>query len=118
MIQNGDQEMFVEFERMRKLFAHLPHTVDELQEHRRSISIWMMIVTVANSLLEFVAKAEPLLFDQYFEASHGAIVRIEQKHSQGGQLSGTIPAIGTVDHHRCAHYFDLKRRRNGLYRNE
>lgn len=68
MIQNGDQKVFIEFESMRKLFANLPDTINELQEHWRSISIWMVAITMSNSLLEFVTKTEPFLLNQDFKA--------------------------------------------------
>ena len=32
VIQNGDQKVLVELERIRKLLCHLPHTVDELNK--------------------------------------------------------------------------------------
>lgn len=77
MIQNGDKEMLVKFEGMRELLAHLPNAIDKLQKNGRSIGIGMMIVTVANALLEFVTKTEPLLFDEYLEAFHCAVIGVK-----------------------------------------
>lgn len=63
MIQNRNEKMFVEFKCMWILFAHLPNAIDKLQKDGRAIRIRMMIVTVSNSMLEFMAKWKPLFFN-------------------------------------------------------
>lgn len=78
MIQNGDEKMFVEFKRMRILLHHLPNTVDKLQKDGRSIGIRMMVVSMADSLLELMTKGKPLFFDQNFESFDGSIVWVQQ----------------------------------------
>lgn len=50
MIKNGYQKMLVKLKSIRKLFAHLPYAVQELQEYRRPIGIRVMIVTVSDTL--------------------------------------------------------------------
>lgn len=59
-------------------------------------------------LLEFMTKAQPFLFDQHFKTLHRPIVWIEQKHCQRCQLRGSVPAVRTVNHNRCAHILNLE----------
>lgn len=113
MVENGDQEILIEFKCVRKLFAHLPHTVDELQKHRRPIGIGMMIVAVTDAMLKFMTEAEPLFLDEYLETANRAVVRIEQEHCKCRQLGGAVPAIRTVNDDRCAHVFDFVDDANG-----
>lgn len=51
MVQNGDQKMFVELKGVRKLLSDLPNAIDELQKHRGSIRVAVMVVAVPHSLL-------------------------------------------------------------------
>lgn len=56
MVEDGNQEMLVELECVGELAGHLPDTIDELQKHRRTIGIRMPVVSMTNSLGEFMAK--------------------------------------------------------------
>lgn len=78
MIENGDQQVLIEFGGMWELFDHLPHTIDELQKHRRTIGIRMMIVAVTDAMLELMTETEPFLFDEHLKASNRPIVWIQQ----------------------------------------
>lgn len=113
MVENGDQKVLVEFECVWKLIAHLPNAIDELQKHRRTIGIGMMIVTVTDAMLEFMAETEPLLFDEHLKTTNRAIVWIEQEHCKGRQLSRSIPSVRAVNDNRCAHVFDFIDDANG-----
>lgn len=50
MVEYRDQKVFVELERVWELFRHLPHAVDELQKHRRSIRVRVVVVAVSDAL--------------------------------------------------------------------
>lgn len=50
VVQDGDQEAIVEFERVGELLRDLPDAVDELQEDGGTIRVRMMIVAVSYSL--------------------------------------------------------------------
>lgn len=52
MIENGDEEIFIELESVRKLFRDLPHTVNKLQEYGRTIRVRVVIVSVTDALHE------------------------------------------------------------------
>lgn len=112
MIQYRDEKVLVELKRIGKLLAHLPHTIDKLQEYRRTIRVRMMIVTVSDALkfthtktklklifgpeticflsclylLEFMPETQPLLFHQHLKTAYSPIVRIQQQHRQRRQL--------------------------------
>lgn len=98
MVKYSNEKMFIEFERTRKLASHLhfkfvievnfsdvplyrnylPNTVDKLKKHRWSISIWMSIVPVSNSLRKFVSKTEPLFFYDHLESPQSTVVWVKQ----------------------------------------
>lgn len=127
VVENRNEEMLVELKGVRKLFAHLPDAVEELQKHRRPIGVRVMVVAVTDALrtmkqllivwiinkqldaylLEFMSETEPLLFDEHLKSFHCAIVRIEQQHCQRRQLRRPIPSVRAMDHHGCAHVFNL-----------
>lgn len=50
MIKNSDKEMIIKLKCIRVETCDLPHTVNELQEHRGTICIRVMIVAMANPL--------------------------------------------------------------------
>lgn len=66
-----------------------------------------MVVTVSDTLLEFVSETEPFFLDENLETFQCSIIRIQEEHSQCGKLSCSIPSVGAMYHHRCAHVFDL-----------
>ena len=76
VVQYGDEEVLVELESVWKLARDLPNAVDELEEHGRSVSIRVTVVTVTDSLGEFVSKAEPLFLDYHLETAEGAVVGV------------------------------------------
>ena len=50
MVQNGDQEVFVELKGVRELFGHLPDTVYELDKDGCSLIVAMVLVSVTDAL--------------------------------------------------------------------
>ena len=50
MIQNGDQEVFIELEGIGELLCHLPDTVYELKEDGSSLVVTVVLVTMTDSL--------------------------------------------------------------------
>ena len=50
MVQDSDQEVFVELEGVRELFCHLPDTVYELKEDGCPLVIPVVLISVANTL--------------------------------------------------------------------
>ena len=86
---------------------HLPNAVDKLKEYRRSISIRMPIISMANPLGEFVSKAEPFFLYDHLKSPQGPIIRIEQEQCNCRQLGCSIPSVGTVNHHRRPVVFNL-----------
>lgn len=50
MIKDSDKEMIIKLKCIRVETSDLPHTVNELQEHRGTICIRVMIVAMANPL--------------------------------------------------------------------
>jgi hypothetical protein len=50
VIQNGDQEVFVELEGIGELLRHLPDTVYELEEDGSSLIVTVVLVTMTSTL--------------------------------------------------------------------
>ena len=50
VIQNGDQEVFIELKGIGELLCHLPDTVYELKEDGSSLIITVVLVTMTNTL--------------------------------------------------------------------
>ena len=57
------KELFVEFERPRKLLSQLPHAVEELSEHRRHLA-GVDGTEEAAPVDELVPERQPLLLDE------------------------------------------------------
>ena len=88
---------------------YLPHTVDELKEHRGPVGIVVLVVPEADAVAELVPEAGPLLLDEDLEAGEGAVVGVQQQHGQGGQLRRPVPPVTAVDYHTGFVVFNLKR---------
>ena len=67
MVQDVDQEVFVELEEEGKLAGHLPHTVYELEEHWTPLRVIVSVIPVTNPVTELVTKAQPLLLYQHLQ---------------------------------------------------
>ena len=82
---------------VRELARELPHTVDKLREHGRSLLVrGRDHVGVAVAVVELVAKREPLFFDQDAETSHGTVVRVHHQLRQRRQLCCAVPSIALI----------------------
>ena len=64
VVEQEREEVLVELERVRELVGDLPHAVDELQEHGRSVVVVVLVDAVAYAVGKLVPEAEPLLFDK------------------------------------------------------
>lgn len=47
-----------------------------------------------------MSKGEPFLLDEHLEPSQGAVVGIQHKHRERGQLRGAVPTVRAVDQDR------------------
>lgn len=50
MVQYSDKKMFIKLKSIRKLYSHLPHTVNELKKDGGSLIITMVTITMTQSL--------------------------------------------------------------------
>ena len=108
-VKDGDEEGLVELEGRRELLRDLPDAVDELDKDRAALVVGVIVAPVADSLLELVTKAEPLLGNQNLKALDGSVKRIQQHHRRGRELRCPVPAITAVYQYLC-------RRRRGKIR--
>jgi len=82
-ICEGKDVLLIELKLVWKLLQELPDTIKKLDEHGRPL---VRLDRVPNAVAEHVTKLEPVLFNQGFEASKGAVVGIQHELSDGTQL--------------------------------
>jgi hypothetical protein len=54
---------------------------------------------MSNAMCKFVAKTQPLFFNQDLEASQCAVIGIQKECGQRGELRGSIPTVGAMNHY-------------------
>ena len=59
-------------------------------------------------MCEFMAKTQPLFFDQNLEASQCAVIGIQKECGQRGELCGSIPTVGAMNHNWCFTILNLE----------
>ena len=67
----------------------------------------MFVITVSNTIVEFVAVAQPLLLYEDLEPLQGSVVRVKKEHRERTQLGSSIPPITTVDYNTGLVVFHL-----------
>ena len=88
---------------------YLPNTVDELKKDRRSVRVIMFVITVSDTVVEFVAVAQPLLLYEDLEPLQGSVVGVKEEHRERTQLGRPVPSIATVDDNTGLVVFYLNR---------
>ena len=88
---------------------YLPNTVDELKKDRRSVRVIMFVITVSDTVVEFVAVAQPLLLYEDLEPLQGSVVGVKEEHRERTQLGRPVPSIATVDYNTGLVIFYLNR---------
>ena len=88
---------------------YLPNTVDELKKDRRSVRVIMFVITVSDTVVEFVAVAQPLLLYEDLEPLQGSVVGVKEEHRERTQLGRPVPSIATVDYNTGLVVFYLNR---------
>lgn len=68
------------------LLHYLPQSIHKLQENWGSLVIRVIFVAVSDSLVEFVTKAEPFLFDQNLQSADSTVVGIQAHLSKTANL--------------------------------
>ena len=63
---------------------------------------------MSDTVREFMAKTQPLFFNQNLEASQCAIIGIQKECGQRGELRGSIPTVGAMNHYWCFTILNLE----------
>lgn len=82
------------------LSSQLPNAVNKLDKDGRAVSVCVVLITMADTQLEAVTKAQPLFLEQNLKTTNGAVIAVQHEHGQGGELAGPVPAVAAVHHHR------------------